>query len=122
MEIEEYEVSENPILIPDDEHEDSSTDVPSPQLSVLPPPEYGWKKKLFIRLMWLSLVAAGLWYSYEGAVVLLVLFVAVVPFEKLFPRHKGQKIRRPHLHTDISYALAAHCWGLPRESWPLPWQ
>ena len=44
--------------------------------------------------------------------VVLLLFVLVVPFEKLFPRHKGQKIRRPHLDTDIGYALASPLLGL----------
>ena len=101
------EIVQNTMNEEPQEINESQIEVPSPKLSVLPPPEYGWKKKMLIRLMWLSLIAAGLWYSYEGAVVLLVLFIAVVPFEKLFPRHKGQKIRRPQLHTDISYALIA---------------
>ena len=104
--------STSPMIVPDPEPDSVPDEVPSPKLSVLPPPEYGWKRKLFIRLMWLSLVAAGLWFSFEGAIVLLVLFIAVVPFEKLFPRHKGQKIRRPHLHTDISYALVAPLMGV----------
>ena len=34
-----------------------------------------------------------------------VLFVLVVPFEKLFPRHR-QRVRRPAVGTDIAYALA----------------
>jgi len=105
------EVSENPVLIPDEQQE-TSQDIPSPNLSILPPPEYGWKKKFLIRLLWLSLIAAGLYYSTEGIFVLLILFIAVVPFEKLFPRHKGQKIRRPHLHTDISYALVGPLMGV----------
>jgi sterol desaturase/sphingolipid hydroxylase (fatty acid hydroxylase superfamily) len=33
------------------------------------------------------------------------LFVLVVPFEKLFPRHR-QPLRRPGLGTDLAYALA----------------
>jgi sterol desaturase/sphingolipid hydroxylase (fatty acid hydroxylase superfamily) len=36
-----------------------------------------------------------------------VLFVLVVPFEKLFPRHRSQKVRRPHAGLDVSYALAS---------------
>jgi sterol desaturase/sphingolipid hydroxylase (fatty acid hydroxylase superfamily) len=32
------------------------------------------------------------------------LFVVVVPFEKLFPRHRGQKVRRPELGMDLGYA------------------
>jgi sterol desaturase/sphingolipid hydroxylase (fatty acid hydroxylase superfamily) len=34
-----------------------------------------------------------------------VLFVLVVPFEKLFPRHRGQRIRRPLAILDVRYAL-----------------
>ncbi|MCB0995206.1 MAG: sterol desaturase family protein [Acidimicrobiales bacterium] len=37
--------------------------------------------------------------------VLVVLFVLVVPFEKLFPRHRSQKLRRPGAGTDIAFAL-----------------
>lgn len=37
--------------------------------------------------------------------VVLALFVLVVPFEKLFPRHR-QPLRRPGLGTDIAYGLA----------------
>ena len=111
MENGKNEVSENPVLIPDEQQE-TSQEIPSPNLSILPPPEYGWKKKFLIRLLWLSLIAAGLYYSTEGIFVLLILFIAVVPFEKLFPRHKGQKIRRPHLHTDISYALVGPLMGV----------
>jgi sterol desaturase/sphingolipid hydroxylase (fatty acid hydroxylase superfamily) len=36
-----------------------------------------------------------------------VLFLLVVPFEKLFPRHRGQPIRRPQVGTDVAYALAS---------------
>jgi sterol desaturase/sphingolipid hydroxylase (fatty acid hydroxylase superfamily) len=36
-----------------------------------------------------------------------LLFVIVVPFEKLFPRHRGQRVRRPGAGTDVAYALAA---------------
>lgn len=33
------------------------------------------------------------------------LFVITVPFEKFYPRQKGQKLRRPLVGTDISFAL-----------------
>ena len=102
MENGKNEVSENPVLIPDEQQE-TSQDIPSPNLSILPPPELVWKKKFLIRLLWLSLIAACLYYSTEGIFVLLILFIAVVPFEKLFPRHKGQKIRRPHLHLQARH-------------------
>jgi sterol desaturase/sphingolipid hydroxylase (fatty acid hydroxylase superfamily) len=36
---------------------------------------------------------------------IVLLFVIVVPFEKLFPRHR-QALRRPGLGTDLTYALA----------------
>ena len=60
------------------------------------------------------------WPTRVGAVALVViaavlqrgpqlvvplLFVLVVPFEKLFPRHR-QPLRRPELATDIAYGLA----------------
>ncbi len=35
------------------------------------------------------------------------LFLVVVPFERLFPRHRGQRFRRPALGTDVAYALSA---------------
>ena len=36
---------------------------------------------------------------------LVVLFAIVVPFEKLYPRKKGQRVRRPMAGTDIGFAL-----------------
>ena len=71
-----------------------------------------WPKRYLIRLLAMLLVAGGLYYSQEGLVVLIVLFIAVVPFEKLFPRHKGQRIRRPELGTDIGYAIATPLMGV----------
>jgi sterol desaturase/sphingolipid hydroxylase (fatty acid hydroxylase superfamily) len=44
--------------------------------------------------------------SPSALVVIPLLFVVVVPFEKLFPRHR-QPIRRPGLGTDIAYAVLA---------------
>ncbi len=38
--------------------------------------------------------------------VVVALFVLVVPFEKLFPRHRGQRVRRQGLGTDLTFALA----------------
>ncbi|MEM7094846.1 MAG: sterol desaturase family protein [Actinomycetota bacterium] len=35
----------------------------------------------------------------------ILLFLIVVPFEKLYPRKKGQPIRRPMLTTDVTFAL-----------------
>ena len=67
---------------------------------------------MILRIFTLLLIAGALYVSVEGIFVVLLLFVLVVPFEKLFPRHKGQKIRRPHLDTDIGYALASPLLGL----------
>ena len=75
-------------------------------------PIISWKRRYFARLIAMLLAIAGLYYSTEGFFVLLFLFFAVVPFEKMFPRHKGQKTRRPEVETDISYALAAPVTGL----------
>ena len=78
-------------------------------------PSIGFKARLvsmFLRLLTLGLIAVALMISTEGIVIVLLLFVLVVPFEKLFPRHRGQKVRRPHLDTDIGYALASPLMGL----------
>lgn len=53
----------------------------------------------------LSLVGGGLLVDNEGLLVVALLFVIVVPFEKMFPRHR-QRIRRPEVVTDIGYALS----------------
>lgn len=53
----------------------------------------------------LGMVGGSLLIDNEGLLALTLLFLIVVPFEKLFPRHR-QKIRRPQLITDIAYALS----------------
>ena len=65
-----------------------------------------------MRLLALILIVFSLLYSAEGLFIVILLFVIVVPFEKLFPRHKGQKVRRPKLGTDIGYALASPILGI----------
>ena len=67
---------------------------------------------MLIRLLTLGFIVAALIYSTEGVVIVFLLFVLVVPFEKMFPRHKGQKVRRPQLDTDIGYALVSPLMGL----------
>lgn len=52
-------------------------------------------------------IAAGLFFNQEPLFILPILFLLVVPFEKLFPRHKGQPVRRPQVGTDIAYVLAS---------------
>jgi sterol desaturase/sphingolipid hydroxylase (fatty acid hydroxylase superfamily) len=58
----------------------------------------------------LAAVAAGLALEATGPLLVALLFVAVVPFEKLFPRHP-QPVRRPGLGTDLAYAMAQPLLG-----------
>ena len=60
------------------------------------------------RLIAIALVGIGVYTAnFEPLSTVVVLFILIVPFEKLFPRHKGQKTFRPQLTTDVSYALAS---------------
>lgn len=45
--------------------------------------------------------------TQEPLFVVAFIFLIVVPFEKLFPRHPGQRIRRPQLFGDLAHALVA---------------
>lgn len=51
--------------------------------------------------------AIGLSFLIDSGIftAVAVLFAIVVPFEKLYPRQKGQKVRRPLFTTDVSFAL-----------------
>ncbi len=57
------------------------------------------------RVAALAVIAAGLGVDRSGLFAVAAVFVLVVPFEKLFPRHR-QRIRRPDVGTDVGYALA----------------
>lgn len=61
------------------------------------------------RIARLALLAAAiaLAFQIDSAIFagVIVLFVLVVPFEKMYPRQKGQRIRRPMVGTDLSFAL-----------------
>ena len=46
---------------------------------------------MLLRLITLGLIVAALSISTDGVVIVVLLFVLVVPFEKLFPRHKGSE-------------------------------
>ena len=66
-----------------------------------------WYWILLGRIVVLSIIGFSLWYyEYESLVVVIVLFILVVPMEKIFPRHKGQKVRRPKWTLDVTYALS----------------
>jgi sterol desaturase/sphingolipid hydroxylase (fatty acid hydroxylase superfamily) len=56
-------------------------------------------------------VAATLAVSIDPLLAVAALFVVLAPFEKLFPRHR-QKVRRPHLATDVGFALLAGPLGV----------
>ena len=62
-------------------------------------------RRVMIRLALLAAVAVSVSIDRSALLVVGLIFVLVVPFEKLFPRHRGQRIRRPLVATDISYAL-----------------
>ena len=54
-----------------------------------------------------ALAAIGIAVALDQSTIFVValLFVLVVPFEKMFPRHRGQRIRRPLAALDVRYAL-----------------
>ena len=45
-------------------------------------------------------------------VILPVLFLLIVPFEKMFPRHRGQRVRRPLAALDMRWALTSTLFGV----------
>jgi sterol desaturase/sphingolipid hydroxylase (fatty acid hydroxylase superfamily) len=64
------------------------------------------------RLGALAAVGASLAIDLNILVLLPLLFVLVVPFEKLFPRHPGQRLRRPLAALDVRYALVTALTGV----------
>ncbi len=52
------------------------------------------------------IVAISVRTNAAAPFLIVALFVLVVPFEKLFPRHRGQRVRRQGLGTDLTFALA----------------
>jgi sterol desaturase/sphingolipid hydroxylase (fatty acid hydroxylase superfamily) len=57
-------------------------------------------------LLALAAIVATLAFDRGGLFLVGFVFVLVVPFEKLFPRHP-QRIRRPQVGTDIAHAIVA---------------
>jgi sterol desaturase/sphingolipid hydroxylase (fatty acid hydroxylase superfamily) len=64
------------------------------------------------RLVALATVATSVAIDRSIVFLLPVLFLLVVPFEKMFPRHRGQRIRRPQAALDVRYALTAALFGI----------
>jgi sterol desaturase/sphingolipid hydroxylase (fatty acid hydroxylase superfamily) len=66
-----------------------------------------------LRYWFLTVLIAGAavvsitFFDRSPLAVLPFLFVLVVPFEKLFPRHRGQKVKRAAVGTDVGYLLAS---------------
>lgn len=65
-----------------------------------------------MRLAALAVAAGSVAYDLSILAIIPVLFVLIVPFEKLFPRHRGQKVRRPLALLDIRWALMTTVSGL----------
>ena len=74
----------------------------------LRPPGTRW----FARAFAVAAIGASLLLDLSAWIVVPVLFVLVVPFEKLFPRHRDQRVRRPLAGLDTSYALAAPAFNV----------
>ena len=67
-----------------------------------------WSLKWLVRIVAILLMVFSFMMESFGPVTsLIILFILVVPLEKIFPRHKGQPVRRKHWRLDINYALAA---------------
>ena len=76
-------------------------------LPIMPAPP-AWYWVLLGRIVVLTIVGYSLWYyQFESLFTIIVLFILVVSMEKIFPRHKGQNVRRPKWKLDIAYALSA---------------
>ncbi len=71
------------------------------------PPGRPFFRRWAFRFGALAAIGASIALDADALVVVPLLFVLVVPFEKMFPRHRGQKVRRPLASLDIRYALTA---------------
>jgi sterol desaturase/sphingolipid hydroxylase (fatty acid hydroxylase superfamily) len=94
----EEEISFDPLPLEKVEFAPSAPDLPKKR---------GWIGAAIIRLLSLSIIILALNYSFEGITSMIILFILIVPFEKIFPRHRGQKVRRPLYKLDMSYAMAS---------------
>lgn len=71
------------------------------------PRRRGRRRRRAVRLLAAALLlAAGLRIDPGSIGAVVALFVLVVPFEKLMPRHR-QRVRRRGLGTDLAYALSS---------------
>ena len=49
------------------------------------------------RAVALTAIGVSLVLDFGAMFIVPILFVLVVPFEKMFPRHRSQQVRRPHV-------------------------
>ncbi len=59
-----------------------------------------------------ALIGASLVLDLEPLSIVGFVFVLVVPFEKLVPRHRGQRLRRDGVGTDLAFALSQPLLGV----------
>lgn len=89
----------------------TATTTPHPASIDPPEPRRRRRSPWSLRLALLGVVLSGVVVQPDELLVIPVLFLAVVPFERCFPRH-DQPLRRPHLGTDLAYAVAAPSFGV----------
>ena len=69
------------------------------------------RRRWIYRAIAAAIIAGTIAVTRESLLPIALLFVLVVPFEKMFPRHKGQKVRREAAGTDLAHALMAPFTG-----------
>ena len=75
-----------------------------------PPARRRGRKGRLAAFIAVALAAGSLVIDRSPLVAVVALFVLVVPFEKLFPRHR-QTVRRPGLGTDLAYLFSQPLLG-----------
>lgn len=92
----------------------TATTAPPPPFPVPPvdprlPKEQPTNRRWSTRWTLVSLLGAAgtLAVTREPLIIVVVLLVLVVPFERRFPRHVGQPFRRPQLAGDVAHALVS---------------
>jgi sterol desaturase/sphingolipid hydroxylase (fatty acid hydroxylase superfamily) len=78
---------------------------PSPPPPPAPSPSWVTRRRWLAGAVTAALVIGGIALDQEVIGTVIALFVLIVPFEKLFPRHE-QRVRRPELGTDLAHAAA----------------
>ncbi len=76
-----------------------------------PEPPRVRRRRWWFRLFAVAVVGGSLAFDQSPIVLVALLFVLIVPFERIFPRH-DQPLRRRHLSLDIAYALSQPALGV----------